>query len=77
MIPQTQSRRDVNLHELTLIDVRGDESRNRGNIIIRSQFLVNTDTDANLRTYSNIPQHLLFIDLARNGINTGLSLIGE
>jgi hypothetical protein len=58
-----------------------DQLNNVGNLVTRSQYSLSAGsgvaTDALCATYSNIPQHAVFIDLSRNGINTGLSLVDE
>jgi len=73
-IPQYPSKYDTELYRMTLEALKLNTHNNSGNVITGAQYIKGGDTDANSDTYANVGQHLVLMDVGKNGINTGLNL---
>ncbi len=76
-IPQSALKKAIQMYRFSIENLKLDAYNNVGNIMTKAQYIAKNITDANCATYSNIPQHLVFVDLSKAGINTGISLIDE
>jgi hypothetical protein len=77
-IPQYPSKYDTELYRLTMDALKLSKYNDAGNIMTGAQYVISAgtgvQTDSACATYTGVGQHLVLIDLAKNGLNTGINL---